>query len=182
MFGGGSSMVMRILVVVGGIFVLMIIAAILLQVIGGSGSKFNKDAMLSVVQDQTEIARLGERGVTDSVSQANKNFAITASLSMKSEQATLLKYLAENGYEPKEKALLLKASATTDTQLDSAKSSSTFDTVYTGIMKQSLQAYKQDLTTAYNSAKSDSAKSVLKQRYTVTDTLLVQLTGQTSTN
>jgi predicted outer membrane protein len=182
MFGGGSSLAMRVLMVVGGVFVLMIIAAVLLQVIGGGGAKFNKGAMLSVVQDQAEIVRLGDRGVKDSTSQAIKNFAITTSLSIKTEQAVLLKYLAENGYKPNDKTLVFKQSAATDTQLDEAKSSSTFDTAYAGIMKQSLEAYKQDLTTAYNSAKSDSTKSVLKVRYSAADTLLVQLTGQSSTN
>lgn len=180
MLGGGSSMAVRILVVVGGLFVLMIIAVILMQVIGGGSSKFNKDAMLSVAQDQTELVRLGERGTQDGVTDTVKNFAVTTSLSIKSEQTTLLEYLAENGYEPNEKTLLLKQSAETDTRLDEAKSSSTFDTVYTSTMKQSIEAYKQDLTTAYNSAKNDNAKSVLKARYSIADTLLLQLTGQSS--
>jgi hypothetical protein len=182
MFGGGSSMAMRILVVVGGLFILAIVAAVLIQVIGGGGGKFNKDAMLSVAQDQTELARLGDRGLQDGVSQSVKNFAITTSLSIKTEQTVLLKYLAENGYKPKDKALLLKQSAATDTQLDEAKSSSTFDTAYTGIMKQSLQTYKQDLSTAYNGAKSDSAKSMLKARYSAADTLLSQLNGGGASN
>lgn len=181
MFGGGSSMATRILVVVGGLFILAIVAAILMQVIGGGGGKFSKDAMLSVAQDQTELVRLGDRGVQDSVSETNKNFAITTSLSMKTEQAALLKYLAENGYKPNEKSLLLKQSTETDTRLDEAKSSSTFDTAYTSVMKQSLETYKQDLSTAYSSAKSDTAKSVLKARYSAADTLLLQLTGQPAT-
>lgn len=171
-------MALRALVVLGGIFILLIVAVLFMNLLGKGGSKFDKAAMLSVVQDQSEIIRLAAAGSQDATSQSNKNFAITASLGMKSEQAELLKYLAENGYKPKDKELALKQSAQTDTQLDQAKSSSTFDTAYDSIMKQQLGTYKQDLSTAYNSAKSGTAKSVLKARYSTADMLLTQLSSE----
>ncbi|MDB5169936.1 MAG: hypothetical protein JWN82_332 [Candidatus Saccharibacteria bacterium] len=176
--GGGSSMAMRALVVVGGLFVLAIIAAVLMQFLGKSSGGFDKSAMLSVAQDQTEIIRLATRGTADSKLQPTKNFAITASLGMATEQAELLQYLAAHGYKPGDKDLLLKQSAQVDTQLDGAVSSSTFDTVYAGIMKQELQTYQQDLSTAYSSAKSASAKAALKARYATADMLVTQLTGE----
>lgn len=179
---GGNSMVARILVVVGLVFVLLIALVLVMQLLGKGGASFDKKAMLSVAQDQTEIVRLGDRGNEDAISQSTKNFAATATLGMKTERTELLTYLAEHGYKPKDKDLLLKQSAQTDSQLDQAKSSSTFDTVYTGIMKQQLESYKQDLSTAYNSAKSESAKAALKARYAVADMLLTQLTGETPSN
>jgi hypothetical protein len=177
---GGNSMAMRILIVAVGIFVLLIIAVVFLQLLGKGGGSFDKHAMLIVAQDQTELVRLADRGDQDATTQTNKNFSATTSLGMKSEQAALLKYLAEHGYKPKDKELAQKHSVQTDTQLDQAKSSSTFDTVYAGIMKQQLESYKQDLSTAYNSAKSDSAKAALKARYAAADMLLTQLTGTTT--
>lgn len=174
---GGNSMVTRLLIVLGGVFVLLVVAVLFMQLLGKSGSSFDKGAMLSVAQDQTEIIRLADRGTQDAAAQSNKNFAITVELGMKTEQAELLKYLAEHGYKPKDKDLILKQSAQTDAQLDSALSSSAFDTVYAGVMKQQLQTYKQDLSAAYNRAKSDSAKTALKARYGVADMLLTQLTN-----
>ncbi len=179
---GGNSMATRILVVVGGALLLLILLVVVVQLLGKGGGSFNKEAMLSVAQDQTEIIRLADRGEQDAVSQSNKNFAITASLGMKTEQSELLKYLASRGYKPGDKDLLLKQSPQTDQQLDSAVSSSTFDTVYAGIMKEQLTTYKQDLGTAYNSSKSDTAKAALKARYSVADMLLTQLTGETPAN
>lgn len=172
-FGGGSSLAMRILVVVGGLFVVMIIVAILLSAFA-QNSNFDKAAMLSVAQDQTEIVRLATRGGQDSVSQDNKNFSATAKLGIASEQATLLKYLAAQGYAPDPKELTLKQSSATDAQLDSAKSSSTFDTTYVSVMKKSLTTYKNDLSAAYDGS-SNSTKAVLKARYDAAEMLLTQL-------
>jgi predicted outer membrane protein len=178
-FGGGSSMATRALVVVGGLFLLIIIIAVAVNVFAKSGASFDKSAVLSVAQDQTEIIRLSTIGVQNSVSQNNKNFSVTTQLGMATEQQNLLAYLATKGYKPNPKSLLLKQSSKTTTLLESATSSSTFDVAYTGVMQQELQAYKQDLTKAYNSA-GDSAKPVLKANYTTADLLLTQLTGTTS--
>ncbi|HEY1064011.1 MAG TPA: hypothetical protein VGE30_01800 [Candidatus Saccharimonadales bacterium] len=181
-FGGGNSLAMRLLVVVGGLFVLAIVAVIVMNLLGAGGGGFDKKAMLSVAQDQTEIVRLASRGGEDAVSQATKNFAITAQLGITSEQKKLFEYLASVGYEPAAKDLGLKLSTTTDTQLDAAKSSSTFDTAYASVMKQALETYKSDLNTAYNSAKSSEAKKVLQERYKVAVMLQSQLASEAPAN
>lgn len=176
--GGGSSMATRILVVVGGLFVLAIIAAIFMRFLG-SGGAFDKAAMLTVIQDQTEIARLATTGQENSVSQENKNFSVTAKLSLQSDQKILLTYLAEKGYKPNPKTFVLKQSAATDKTLADAKSSSTFDTAYRDIMEKALTTYRQDLSTAYDGA-SDSTKEVLQKQYDSAGLLITQLTGKTA--
>lgn len=175
----GNSMATRALVVVGGLFLLVIIIAVAVNAFTKTGASFDKSAMLSVAQDQTEIIRLSTIGAEDSVSQINKNFSITAKLGMATEQQNLLAYLATKGYKPNPKSLLLKQSAKTTTLLDGARSSSTFDVAYSGVMQRSLQAYRQDLTKAYNGA-GDSAKPVLTANYKTADLLLTQLTGTAS--
>lgn len=173
-FSGNNSMAMRLLVVAGALFILMIVAFIVMRLMGAGGADFDKKAMLSVAQDQTEIVRLADRGLEEASAQSTKNLSITVKLGVQSEQNKLLEYLASAGYTPKPKDLALKHNAQTDTQLDQAKSSSTFDTAFTGVIKQSLETYKADLTAAYNSAKDAQAKSQLQERYKVADTLLAQ--------
>lgn len=172
---GSNSMAMRILIVVGGLFLLAIIAAVFMSFIGNAGSAFNKSAMLSVAQDQTEIQRLASIGEQDSVSQTNKNFSATTTLSIKSEQSELLTFLASNGYTVDPKQLPLKQDAAATSQLESAKSASTFDDAYKKTMQKALQTYQSDLKAAYDDASSDEAKKLLSDSYERATLLLTQL-------
>lgn len=174
---GGSSMATRLLVVVGGLFVLVLIAGIAFKLLSSSGASFDKTAMLSVAQDQTEIIRLSTLGVESGVQQSVKNFSITTQLGIKSDQTKLLTYLQSRSYKVNPKALILKQNANTDLLLTNAKSSSTFDTAYKDVMAKSLEAYQRDLTRAYEGS-SESAKAVLNENYDSASLLLTQLTGE----
>ena len=174
-------MVTRVLVVVGGLFVLAIVAAIAISFLGNAGASFNKGAVLSVAQDQTEIARLSTTGAQDGVSDRVKNFSITTQLSMKSEQAEFQKYLASAGYKIDAKQLLLKQDAAASTALADAKSSSTFDTAYTALMQKKFQTYQADLKAAYEGA-SEKAKQQLSARYDAANLLLLLLRSTSTTN
>jgi type II secretory pathway pseudopilin PulG len=171
---GGGSMASRLLLIAGGLFVLVIIVGIVLKLLTGGGGSVNKAAMLSIAQDQTELIRLAQRGSQDSVSQANKNFSVTLDLGMQSEQTALFNYLSKNGVSFKPNELSLKQSANADQQLNSAKSSSTFDQVYEGIMERQLQAYQRDLQSAYQGA-GPNAKKVLSANYDASELFLTQL-------
>lgn len=171
---GGSSMATRILVVVGGLFLLIIVAAVFMSFIGGAGKSFDNAAMLTVAQDQTELQRLSDLGVQESVEQTNKNFSATTKLGIKSDQSTLLSFLAQNGYTIDPKQLPLKQDAAATTQLENAKSASKFDSTYETVMKRALQAYQTDLRTAYEGSEGE-AKQVLNTAYENVTLLLTQL-------
>lgn len=172
---GGNALLKRLLIVLGGLFILAIIAAVLAQVLGGGSGGFNKTAMLGIAQDQTQIIHLATDGVDNSTTAANKNFSISAQLSITSQQTDFLKYTASHGLKPKAKALALKQNADVDTQLTSAKSSSTYDSTYSTVMKDALNTYKTDLTSAYDKADSQG-KAILKANFDAANLLLTQLT------
>jgi len=168
-----SSLPVRILMVLGGLFLLMIIVAMFMRLLGSSGS-LNKSTMLPVAQDQTEIMRLADSGVESSVGQTNKNFAITVKLATSSQRADFLAYLKTNNFAPKDKDLGLRHNASADSQLESAKSSSTFDIAYKSVMQTTLANYQKDLNAAYSSADT-AGKTVLKKDFDAAQLLLTQL-------
>lgn len=171
----GNSLPMRILIVLGGLFILAIIAAVAVSVLGKSGGAGDKAAILSVAQDQTELIRLSTSGVENSTSQRNKNFSSTTKISITSSQKKLLAFASAKKIKIDPKALPAKQSSDIDTQLATAKSASTYDVVYTGVMKQQLTKYQQDLGLAYKSA-GTAGKSLLQSEYKSADLLLTQLT------
>lgn len=177
LFGGGNSLKSRIFIIAGGALLLIIVASVGMSILRGGGS-VDKSTMLSVIQDQTELKRLSQLGVESGVTQPVKNFSITSQLTMASDQATLLDYLKKQKYVPNPKTFGLKRDAAVTKQLEAAKSSSTFDTAYTDIMKEALSSYQKDLTTAYQSA-GPNGKKILNNAYSNVDLLRTQLTGET---
>lgn len=169
--GGGKGA--RIALFAGIGLVIIILLATLPKMFSGGG--LDKTAFLSVLQDQSELAHLAQTGVQSSTSATLKNFSATVAASMPSEQSTLLTYLADNHYKPNDKSLALKESADTDTQLQNAVTSSTFDSVYTGIMQQQFRTYQQDLNAAYQKA-GTKGKDTLKKQYANAQLLLTQIT------
>lgn len=172
--GGNSSPAVRLLLIVGAVAIIIFILGILLVILRGGSS--NQSAMLSVLQDQDELTHLSTAGTQSSGTQTNKNVSATLSIVMPSEQTTLLNYLSQGGYKPNSKQLALKESAALDTQLQTAQSSSTFDTVYASALEQQLTTYMRDLNTAYKDA-GNQTRQVIKARYDNAQLLLTQLKG-----
>ncbi len=170
-----SSMPMRILMVLAGLFVLAIVAAVVVSLLGKGGGAANKDAILSVAQDQTEIIRLSTSGVENSVSQTNKNFSATTKLTMTSSQKELLAFASAKNIKINPKQLPAKQSSTIDTQLATAKSASTFDVVYADVMKRELDSYQADLAAAYKTA-GTAGKALLLSESKSANLLYTQLT------
>jgi hypothetical protein len=170
--GGGSSMGMRIAVVLGGVLLLVIIVAIAMSLFKGGG--VDEKTFVEIAQEQTEIIRLSDNGIDNSVSQTTKNFAVTAKVSMASEQRVLLEGV---GLKIPEKQLALKANSKIDAQLTDAKSASNYDATYTSVMKAQLEAYMADLSAAYPKS-GPKTKELLSARYDTAELLLTQLTGE----
>jgi hypothetical protein len=171
---GGSSPATRLLIIVGAAAVVIFILGILMAALrGGSGGQ---SAMLSVLQDQDELIHLSTAGTQSSSTQTNKNVSATLSIVMPSEQTTLLNYLSQKGYKPNSKLLALKENTALDTQLQTAQSSSTFDTAYASAIEQQLTTYMSDLNIAYKDA-GNQTRQVIKARYDNAQLLLTQLKG-----
>jgi len=169
-------MASRVLVVGIGLVVLIILFVFIKGLLSGGG---NKEAMLHVVQDQQEIIHLTKgAGQQQTISEANKNFAVTAQLSITSQQSQLKKYLIKQEHlKLNLKDINLKVSSTLDTNLANAAAASTYDSTFRDIMKAQLANYKTALSIAYKQTPGPNGQKLLKDDYTSASLLLEQLTA-----
>lgn len=173
---GGNSMAARIAIVAGGLVVLAIIALVIMKLLSG-GSGFDKPSLLSVAQDQTAMVQLLS-STAPTLTNANiKNAATTTQLTLGTQQAELLSYLATHKYKPNQKALALKVSSQDQKQLQDASTSSNLDSTLKTVLNDKLTVYQRDLTTAFNKA-GPQGKELLKNHYDQTTLLLQQLNQQ----
>jgi hypothetical protein len=137
-FGGNK----RFGLILGGaaaVIVILIIAAALMPK-GGAGTSW-----FSVAQEQQEVVRICGKGNT-AYYQATRNFAVTCTISVSTDQLSLLNYMKQNKMSFKTKELGLKANAETDAKLKQATSSSSFDDSFRKVMVDQLNTYDQALT------------------------------------
>lgn len=152
----------KIVIIVGGAVLVIVIAAVAINLF--FGGKSNIGALLALTQREQEIVRISALG-TGATGQQVKNAAINTQVSVKTNQRAGLAYLKSRGREVKPDELGLKKDATTDTKLQQAKQTSTFDTVYVEIMRAQLTAYAAELQTAYNSESNDKQRQLLASHY-----------------
>ena len=170
---GGSSAGLRIALVVGGLFLLLILFIGFKNVLAGSNKSI--PSLVGVVQDQQELSHLAADGAQNASSGNLKNFAVTAQASLQSEKSDLLTYLLNNHRKVSVKEQNLKVSKSTDDQLSTALTTSSYDPTFKQIMQTKLSSYKQDLSAAYNQTKGPKGKALLKADYDSTSLLLKQL-------
>lgn len=169
--GGGNNFGMTIAIIAGGALLLMLILAIIVNSLGGG----NKGNLISLAQTQNELSRVSQQAVSSATQQTTKNLAVTIDLSMSSQQQGTLALLGKRGVKVSPKDLRLKQNATTDQQLASAKTTSTFDSVYTQIMQQSLNDYANTLKQMHDTSKSKSERELTSDYYTQTQLLISQV-------
>lgn len=161
----------KIVLLVGGTLVLMLVLWLIVTL--AFGGKTNVETFVSLAQREEEIVRISALD-GDAASQQVKNAAINTRVSVKSYQNSSLAYLTERGRGVKSEELTLKKDATVDGQLKQAKENSTFDTVYTGIVRAQLTVYANELKSAFDN-ESDSARRLeLAKKYEGVELLLKQ--------
>ena len=161
---GGGSLKKRLFIVGGGVTLLIIIAIVFFSVISGGG-KGATQQLVEIAQEQTEIIRVADIGVTKAKGPTAKNLAITIKYSITTAQNDLLVVLEKLGSKPGAKILVLKKNANTDKVLDAAAANNNFDETFTETMKSELVAYQVDLKKAYDAASSQTTKQVLADSY-----------------
>lgn len=175
---GGGSKAQRLLVVAGGAFVLVIIAVIAINTILGSGN--NTAGMISIAAQQNELVRVAGIGMQQAQATTTQNFAVTTDSSITSAQQQLLAYLQQHGTKVNPKQLTLTESAATNTQLNNAISTSSFDSAFTPIMQNDLKNYEVTLKQQYIQTKSTSERQLLSNDYDDALLLLDQLNSPDS--
>lgn len=173
-----NGFLVKIGLIVGGVLVFMIIVTVGINLL--TGGKTNTTDILSLVETQAELVR-----VTGSLSgpandQTVKNIAMSANLTLVTQQQQTTALLATKGVKVSVKELLLKKDATTDTQLQAATQSNTFDSVFTQILQKKLGSYTDDLQTYYKNATDSNVKKLLQQDYAQAQLLKTQIPSTTT--
>lgn len=161
----------KLVYIAGGGVLLVIILFVVLSLSSGGGST---PALVSVAQQQAEMARVAELHYSDLNDSTTKNFIINTQLTVSSAQAEYLQYLAAGGVTIKDKQIVLGINTQTDAALDAAKSSGALDSTVKTNMQTALERYQQTIQTTYNTTSSAKTKSLLKSFFDQATMLLQQ--------
>lgn len=170
--GSSNKFGLLIGIIVGGAVLFMVIVALILTAFGGNS---NATSILGLAQAQNELVRVADQGARSGVRQTTKNLAVTIQYGMTTQQKRTLTYLAQIGTAVDEKELKLKQNATTDQQLASAKTTSTFDSAFAEIMQAQLTAYADSIRQLHSTATSETEKELLGTFYEQTQLLISQI-------
>lgn len=170
---GGNNFAMTLALIVGGAFLFMIILTVLLNSFGPK--TLSKSDLVTLAQVENELVRVSQSAAASATQQTTKNLAVTIQLSMLSQQQKTLNFLSANGVKVDQKELGLKQDATTDQQLASAKTTSTFDLVFSQLMQDELEAYSKDLKILNGRAANKTERDLTSTFYTQTQLLISQI-------
>ena len=175
---GSRSLPQRIAVVSGGLLVLIIVLSL---VKGAISHGPNFVPIVATVERQQELLHIMTSAVQQpSLSTTNKNFALTAQLSLGSAQTKLLKYLADNGTKVKPSQLSGKISTSVDKSLTAAAANSTYNQTFQTTVQAQLNSYIQGLKQAYSQDKGARGRALLNDDYNQAQLLLTQLNSPAS--
>lgn len=166
----GGSPVKRALIFGGGFLGIIVVSLMLLSLLSGGGGQ--RDKLIALAQEQTEIIRVAELARNERAvrSTTTQSLASTTSLSVSSSRVQTIALIS--GKKPNEKTLALKKSTKTDTLLASAASNNEYDKVFTDTITSKLKAYQTNLKKLFNESKSTKEKTVLQNAYNGTQILL----------
>ncbi|MEO7364276.1 MAG: hypothetical protein ABIV43_02085 [Candidatus Saccharimonadales bacterium] len=169
---GGGSLLSRVLIASIGLIILIIAFAIIRGLLSGGD---NQDAMLRVTQQQQAIIHLTTAASQQqTISSTNRNFAISATLVVTSQQKQLLAYLRTvEKQKISASDLSLKVSASLDKQLTDSLTSNTYDTTFSSILQAQMAAYQSALKVAYAQTTGPNGQKLLNEDYQ-SATLLLQ--------
>ncbi len=160
----GNSKQSRIFIVVGGVLVLLVIGIIVSMLISNAANAGKAD-LIKVAQQQAELVRVSELGVTRAQSSSAKNLATTVNLTLQSDQSTLVASLKSAGVKVSTKELALGKNPKTDTALTAAEQANKFDEVFIETIQTQLVTYQKSLKTAYDKADSKKLKQTLSDQF-----------------
>lgn len=160
----GASKQSRLFIVLGGALVLLILGIIFASFLSNA-SKAGQDEILKATQQQTELVRISEIGLKLAKGSSAKNLATSVSVSLKSDQATLLATLKSNDIKVSDKQLALGKNSKTDALLTSAEQSNKFDEVFIQTIQTQLVDYQKTLKSAFDKSDSKKVQDALDTQY-----------------
>jgi len=176
----GARKPVRLLIGVGGIAAVLILAAVVFVSFFAKGE--SPQSLTSIVQQQQEIIRIATQGEQQAASETTKNLAYNVDLSITTNQRQIIAYATKRGVKITEKELVLKKDSSTDSLLENAKATSTYESALQKVLASQLQTYLTDLQKTYDSTKSDELKNLIATSYKSGKVLLDQANIPTPTN
>lgn len=165
LLSGTTSKKQRTLVVVGGGLAILALITIILSVVFG-GAPSNKEELLSLAQQQNELIRVADIGVSKARDAEAKDLAVSSKLTFISDQQPLLTALKAQKVKVSTKQLAATKNTKTDQQLTEAEQANNFDTVFIEILQSELSTYQKALKKAYdNPATGQKLKATLATQY-----------------
>lgn len=154
----------RLLIVLFGLFLLGLVAIIIMSLLN-SGAKGARSDYVSLLQQQTELIRVSNIGITKARQAETKNLAITTNYSLTSEQAALIQLAKKTGAKTDIATLGLGKNTQTDSLLNSASQTNQFDSVFVTTLQAGLKKYQATLKKIYDESGSKASKAILTKDY-----------------
>ncbi len=167
LFSGGSKQG-KIFLILGVLTLIVIALAFVASLAGGSVSK---DDYAKLLQQQAEIIRISDLGLTGAKNKDAKNFVITTKETIQSQQVELTPLATAAGIKVNTKLLAQGINATSDKQLTDAQQLNKYDEVIVTILSDSLRQYQQTLEKIYAGTKAETTQTTLSDAYNAVDIL-----------
>jgi hypothetical protein len=170
LFKGAKSSASRLLLIVLGAGLVVVILAIVISALLPKNSSVQ--SLTAIAQEQQEIMRVASQGERQATSETTKGIAYTVDLSIGTSQTKLLNYLSTRNTKLSTKQLDLKKDANTDTMLEAAQASSSYDSALKKQLAEQLKTYLTDVQQTYKSASNAQLKQILDSSYSAGKVLL----------
>jgi hypothetical protein len=167
---GGLSSKLIYVAIGGGALVIIFFVIVLLS----GGNKGLDPSLVSVAQEQTEIARVAGLQSDNLTNSTTKGFALNTQLSMQTAQSDYLTFLSENGSGINSKQLGGAQNSQTDATLASAQANGSLDSTLTSTLQDDLAQYQQTIKTAYGRTHAATTHQELQKLYDQAGLLLQQ--------
>lgn len=154
----------RIIIAAAGTVILLLLASLAIGLIGGAG-KADTVSLIAAAQQQNELIRLAEIGVSKSRGQEAKNIAITTKLTLQSQQSEMLNAVKMKNKKFSKKDLVSPDSKKHDEILLTAEQNNRFDEAFLSLMEEQLISYQQVAERAYRGAEGVRLKEALSNQY-----------------
>lgn len=151
----------------------IIIAFATLSALIGSGSNTQKQNLVDMRLQQTEIIRVSEMANDkESASDFTKNLALNIKLTILSHEQDTMSLLGKRGQDKVDVKILASSSnPKTDTLLNDAARQNKFNETYRNTLKSLLEQYQKNLQKSYDSGNKNE-QAQLKEMYDETKNLL----------
>jgi len=176
--GRDSSLIKRIGVVAGGLVLLIVLFSVFKNLVLPGP---NLSGVVATFQRQQAILHVTSEALQQtSLSADNKNFAVTAQLSLTSSAHSIGGYLTENGEKLTPQIINAKISSDIDSQLTAAASNNQYNSTFSQVMQTLLTGYMNGLKTAIAEDKGAKGQQLLRDDYSQAQLLLTALSSPSS--